>query len=571
MLWALLKLYASFMVILLSAIAIALFMTRKLNNSGQVPTQGGDRGENVGSWQLLSENAGISSMHAAVTHYGTVVMLDRTNIGASQINLTGGRCRDEADELTLRHDCSAHSIVFTPGAENPVRPLYIQTDTWCSSGQLNGDGTIVQTGGDFEGIMKIRRFWPCAPDGDCDWVESTKESLKMGRWYASNQLLPDGYTQIVVGGRNVFKYEFIPNPSSSPAINLPFLQDTADPQGDNLYPFLHLLPDGSLFIFANRDSIILDYSSTKVLKKFPTIPGEPRNYPSAGSSVMLPLRAADGYAHVEILVCGGAQYGAFLTPGQYPPASQTCGRIDVFAAEPKWEMETMPMRRTMGDMLLLPTEDVLIINGAQNGCQGWGMANNPALTPVVYNPRMAEGQRFTTMAPTTIPRLYHSTANLLPDGRVIVAGSNTHQYYTFTGEFPTELRVEAFLPRYLNVAYDNIRPTIMQAPEKITYNESFQVRVAVPASAAVTEMKLSLMSAPFNTHSFSQGQRLLSLQVLTPPSSTASSGGGEKVYIVSATAPPRPELAPPSFYMLFAVHNDIPSSTCKWVQLYRHR
>ncbi|MCO5550526.1 hypothetical protein L7F22_004013 [Adiantum nelumboides] len=562
---SLLKLYASFLIIVLSAIAIALVVTGKFMYIKTMPAQGGDvQGEIMGqgSWQLLTENAGIASMHAAVTRFDTVVMLDRTNVGASQINLTGARCRYQPAELTLKHDCSAHSIVYTPGLANPVRPLYIQTDTWCSSGQFNKDGTLIQTGGDFEGIAKVRRFWPCAPNGNCDWAESAKESLKMGRWYASNQLLPDGYTQIIVGGRNVFTYEFIPNPSSSPATYLPFLQSTSDAQADNLYPFLHLLPDGSLFIFANRDSIILNYKSNAILKKLPSIPGEPRNYPSAGSSVMLPLRAADGYADVEILVCGGAQYGAFLNPSQFLPASQTCGRINVLAAEPQWEMETMPMQRTMGDMVLLPNEDVLIINGAQNGCQGWGFANNPALSPVVYNPRKPKGERFTTMAATTIPRLYHSTANLLPDGRVIVAGSNTHQYYTFTGEFPTELRVEAFLPNYLDSVYNNMRPRIMEAPEKVTYNEKFEVRVAVDGADAGKEMRLSLMSAPFNTHSFSQGQRLLSLQVLPP-----SAAGTDNVYIISATAPALPSLAPPSFYMLFAVNNGIPSASSKWVQL----
>jgi len=44
-------------------------------------------GQDLGTWEVVVENAGIASMHSAVTNYGTVVLLDRTNIGASQIAL----------------------------------------------------------------------------------------------------------------------------------------------------------------------------------------------------------------------------------------------------------------------------------------------------------------------------------------------------------------------------------------------------------------------------------------------------------------------------------------------------
>lgn len=45
------------------------------------------RGQDLGTWQLLLPNAGIAAMHTALTRYGTLVMIDRTDIGASQINL----------------------------------------------------------------------------------------------------------------------------------------------------------------------------------------------------------------------------------------------------------------------------------------------------------------------------------------------------------------------------------------------------------------------------------------------------------------------------------------------------
>ncbi len=214
-------------------------------------------------------------------------------------------------------------------------------------------------------VFLYRTFTPCDPSGTCDWVESSTQFLQEARWYATNQLLPEGQ-QIIIGGRRAFNYEFLPF-SSLGLVNFTLLAATNDPEEDNLYPFVHLLPDGTLFIFANRDSIVLDYNTNTVLKTLPTIPGEPRNYPSAGSSVLLPLLSANQFLTAEILVCGGAQYGAYLNPSQQPLCSSTCGRIMVTDAAPMWSMETMPINRCMGDMIILPSQDILIINGAQQG------------------------------------------------------------------------------------------------------------------------------------------------------------------------------------------------------------
>ncbi|BBN06252.1 hypothetical protein MPTK1_3g19610 [Marchantia polymorpha subsp. ruderalis] len=511
----------------------------------QVAAQGG-------SWELLVENAGIASMHTMVTHFGTVILLDRTNIGASQIDLPAGVCRDNEQDQILTHDCTAHSVEFTPGS-NAIRPLFIFTDTWCSSGQFGPDGTMTQTGGDSDGLMKIRKFVPCG-DGSCDWTETTTE-LQNGRWYASNQVLPDG-SQIVVGGRSVFTLEFVP--SKGEARYLPLLEATKDAQDDNYYPFVHLLPSGNLFIFANKDSIIYDYNTDAVVRTMPTLAGTPRNYPSAGSSVLLPLTAADGYTKAEVLVCGGAQFGAYLSDHSLP-ASNDCGRIDASDPASDWAIEVMPYARTMGDMVMLPNQHTLIINGAQTGSQGWGLADNPTFNPLEYNPFAAAGARFAVMNPTTIARMYHSTANLLPDGRVLVAGSNTHQYYDFTGPYPTELRLEAFSPQYLSAANAPNKPAITAAPGSLAYGELFTVSVTI-ANPPAGNVQLLLLSSPFTTHSYSQGQRQLNLDVAAP----VAAGGGS--YTISATAPPGAAVAPPQYYMLFALNGAVPSSAT-WVRI----
>jgi hypothetical protein len=264
-----------------------------------------------------------------------------------------------------------------------------------------------------------------------------------------------------------------------------------------LYPYVHLLPNNKLFIFANQDSILYDWQTNTVAANLPTLPGGPRNYPSAGSSVLLPLSGFNGWTDAEILVCGGATYGAFLNPGGAIPATQSCGRIAPLDANPGWALENMPMRRNMGDMLLLPDRNVLILNGAANGAQGWGNAQNPVTTPVLYNPNGAAGARFQTLTGTDIPRVYHSTANVLPDGSVLVAGSNTHQFYTLTGYLPTELRIERFSPPYLGGG----GPAIANAPGELAYGAAFTATIN---NGNPKFIDLNLLSAAYSTHSFSQ-------------------------------------------------------------------
>ncbi|KAL7136385.1 hypothetical protein ABFS83_10G026400 [Erythranthe nasuta] len=508
-----------------------------------------------GVWELLIPDAGIASMHTAVTRFNTVVLLDRTHIGPSRKLLPGNLCQvNPADPPTK--DCTAHSVLLDLQT-NTIRPLSIVTDTWCSSGQFFPDGSLIQTGGDRDGFKKIRKFTPCEPGSLCDWEELQETELYQGRWYATNQILPDG-SIIIIGGKSSNTVEFYPPKTEIGAANFPFLIEVRDNQMDNLYPYVHLLPNGELFIFANNKAVSYDYNSNSVTKTYPILEGGPRNYPSAGSSAMLALTG--DYSSATVVICGGAEYGAYLQKRTDSPARGSCGRIEATRPDPVWEMEDMPFGRIMGDMVILPTGDVLIVNGAQAGTQGFELASEPCLYPVLYRPDQPVGLRFMTLNPGSVPRMYHSTANLLPDGRVLIAGSNPHIYYNFNSEFPTELRIEAFSPEYLAADKANIRPTLVELPERIGYGEVFEAVMTVELPV-VGIVEVNLASAPFATHSFSQGQRLVKLLVETP---AAVDGGGR--YSIKCTAPPSGKVAPPGYYMVFAVNLGVPS-VAKWVQL----
>ncbi|GLT92607.1 hypothetical protein SLE2022_104380 [Rubroshorea leprosula] len=507
-----------------------------------------------GKWEVLVSNAGIASMHTAVTRFNTVVLLDRTDIGPSRKLLPKGHCRYDPSDAVLKRDCYAHSVLLDLQTYE-IRPLMILTDTWCSSGQFLPDGTLLQTGGDVDGIKKIRKFEPCEAGGTCNWVELRDVELVNGRWYATNQILQDG-SVIIVGGRGENTVEYYP-PRKEGAIPFQFLTEVEDNQMDNLYPYVHLLPNGHLFIFANNRAVLYDHQTNKVIRDYPPLEGGPRNYPSAGSSMMLAL--SGDFSTAVIVVCGGAQYGAFIQRNTDSPAHGSCGRIVATAENPIWEMEDMPFGRIMGDMVMLPTGDALIINGAQAGTQGFELASDPCLYPVLYRPDQPVGLRFMTLNPGTVPRLYHSTANLLPDGRVLIAGSNPHYFYKFKAEFPTELRIEAFSPEYLSADRANLRPGIESIPETVRYGEGFNVLVSVPLPV-VGILEVNLGSAPFATHSFSQGQRLVKLTV------TPSVPEGRGRYTIKCTAPPNGAVAPPGYYMAFVVNQGVPS-VARWIHL----
>ncbi|XP_075516095.1 aldehyde oxidase GLOX-like [Primulina tabacum] len=512
----------------------------------------------AGKWDLLLPNIGLSAMHMQLLNTDRVVIFDTTDFGASNISLPNGNCRNNSKNLTLKRDCTAHSVEYDV-ASNAVRPLNLITDPFCSSGAVTSDGTLVQIGGFNDGDHNVRMYKPCRSNS-CDWQE-INDALIQRRWYSTSHILPDGRL-IIVGGRRQFSYEFFPKRSGADkAYSLPFLVQTNVPVlENNLYPFVFLNSDGNLFIFANNRAILFDYVKRAVVKNYPQIPGgDPRNYPSTGSAVLLPLKNSTGG---EVLVCGGAPRGA---NGTFIGALNTCGRIRINDPNPSWMMETMPMGRVMGDMLLLPTGDVLIINGAGSGTAGWGSARNPVLSPVIYRPNNRVRSRFEVHNPSSRPRMYHSTAILVRDGRVLVGGNNPHVYYDFkTKLFPTDLSIEAFSPPYLDPKFAKLRPTIVSPPSqaKIGYRKTINVRFTIPPGRLnVSSVMVTMVAPSFVTHTFSMNQRLLVLSRVGSVTAVARS-----TYQIPVIAPGSGNLAPSGYYLLFVCHQGIPSVGI-WVRI----
>ena len=125
----------------------------------------------------------------------------------------------------------------------------------------------------------------------------------------------------------------------------------------------------------------------------------------------------------------------------------------------------------------------MIVNGAQRGRSGFATASDPNLVPVLYDPSRPLNQRFTVLGGTNIARMYHSEATLLPDGSVLISGSDPQD-----SRYPQEYRVERFVPPYLSSGLPRPQYTIMH--KDWSYGGTY---VVVVTSGSLTNLRISLI------------------------------------------------------------------------------
>lgn len=215
-------------------------------------------------------------MHAALMPNGKVVFLDKVE------NYT---------QLKFSDGYYAYSAEYDP-ATNEVVPLAYKTNAFCSGGSFLANGTLLNVGGNApltwldptvsDGFRGIRYLTRSASDASLDgqnWAEPGNQ-LNTARWYPSVQTMPDGGLFVASGSLNGLDptvltnnnptYEILNTDGTSQgdSITMPLL---AKAQPYYMYPFLHLLNDGTLFAFVSKSAETFDVSNNQTVKTFPDL------------------------------------------------------------------------------------------------------------------------------------------------------------------------------------------------------------------------------------------------------------------------------------------------------------
>lgn len=413
---------------------------------------------------------------------------------------------------------------------------------FCSGHTFLADGRLMVVGGhlfDSQG-HNAATIYDFATD---QWTAAAP--MANGRWYPSAVTLADGSVMVCSGTFANGTPAPAPHAPGTLHNNTPEIWNGADwkplsdfsDQTDEqsfLYPRFHLAPDGRVLMSgAAQDSFFFDAT------------GE-------GKWTLAPSRSAGAREYAPSVMYDAGKI-AYFGGGNAPDAAKAptniVEAIDLDANPQKWTPSApMNFARRQHNATLLPDGTVLITGGTQGGAGAGGQGFNdlspgkPVHAAELWDP---QSKTWTLLAEEDVDRCYHSTAVLLPDGRVLSAGGGEYQpdgnILASNDPNDSHLNAQIFSPPYL---FKGPRPRIQAAPDQIRYGQQFNV--TTPDAAHIAKASLVRLSSV--THSFNANQRINFL--------AATAGAG----LVTLTAPANANICPPGHYLLFLLNDaGIPS------------
>jgi Galactose oxidase-like, Early set domain len=408
---------------------------------------------------------------------------------------------------------SYYSESLRPHIWNPATNTFSSTavapyELFCAGHTLMADGRVFIAGGhvaDYVGFNRAVIY-----DAEANTFTSVP-NMNKGRWYPTTTVLPNGDILVVSGDVN----------GSTNANSLPQVFQMSSKTWRSLtsaqlvlplYPLMFVAPNGEVFYAGNSStSRYLNTSGTGSWTKVASTNFSSRDY---GPGVM--------YDVGKLLIVGGDD-----------PPTATAEIIDLTAAAPAWKFTgSMHYKRRQHNAVVMPDGKVLIVGGSKGS--GFDDASAPVYPSEIWDP--ATGT-FTIVASISKYRGYHSTALLLPDGRILSAGGNVGG-----------ANAQVFSPPYL---FAGARPAVSSAPGDAVYGQT----VFIGTEDAGDISRVTLVRTGSVTHTFDENQRFMGLGF------TKTASG------LNVTMPANANLAPPGYYMLFMLNIQGVPSVGKIVKL----
>lgn len=407
---------------------------------------------------------------------------------------------------------------------NPTTGIFTQVtagdNLFCSGQTILPDGKAMSIGGhaNYEvGIRDINLFDPVTRT----W--SVASTMNYGRWYPTGVALGDGRVLVLSGNTTCHSCManipevYDPNTNS-------WTQLTAAQYTQPTYPYMFLLPDGKV-LYAGSD---IAHTITR------TLDVQTQTWTTVDSA-MVPGGSAAMYLPGKVLKTGNNSNGM----GNIP-ALNSAFVFDATQASPTWrQVGSMAEPRAYHTLTVLPDGSVLVTGGVQTTHVASPI---PSLSAEVWNPQT---ETWTQLSSAQVKRAYHSSALLLPDGRVLVSGSGGDA----AGLMTNELNAEIFSPPYL---FKGPRPTITNAPASMSSGSTYGL--STPNAATISSVSLVRTGAV--THTFNSNQRYV------PLSFNQNAAGGLDIQI-----PANSNILPPGYYMLFVVDQSGVPSVASFVNI----
>jgi hypothetical protein len=404
--------------------------------------------------------------------------------------------------------------VYDP-ATGAFKAVSVGANLFCSGHAFLPDGRLLVDGGhisDNHGIPNAYLFNP----GTQTW--SRTADMSRGRWYPTTTELSDGRMLTIAGKDQQAKAVNVPEIWSSGS----WRQLTGAALALPYYPRQFLAPNGKIFYAGELRAT--RYLSTSGSGSWISVGDRRYGVRDYGAAVM--------YLPGKILYAGGGRTTA------------TAEIIDLNKASPAWQWTgSMAYPRRHLNATVLPTGEVLVTSGTRGTS-----FDDPSLAvhvAEIWNPATGAWRQ---VASNSVNRSYHSTSLLLPDGRVLHAGSGGAILANGQAA-PDQTNAEFYSPPYL---FQGTRPSISGAPGAASYGSSFTV--STPDASGIG--KVSFIALGSVTHAFDMSQRFMWLTF------TRTSTG------LTVQAPSSRTIAPPGYYMLFILNSSGVPSKARIIQLH---